>query len=88
VTTKANATQESRQAFDPWGKVRPGGTGTMPTKLNYTGQRKDDTGLLYYGARYYDPVVGRFTSPDSIVPGASSGLGGLAALWVQSKIAD
>jgi RHS repeat-associated protein len=35
--------------------------------LNYTGQRKDDTGLLYYHARYYDPSLARFVSPDSIV---------------------
>ena len=28
--------------------------------LNYTGQRLDGTGLLYYHARYYDPVLGRF----------------------------
>jgi RHS repeat-associated protein len=38
------------------------------TKLNYTGQKKDDTGLLYYHARMYDPALGRFVSPDSIVP--------------------
>jgi RHS repeat-associated protein len=47
--------------------------------VNYfhrTGQRKDDTGLLYYHARYYDPSLARFVSPDSIVPGAASGVGG------------
>ncbi len=57
----------SSQSFDPWGKVLSGGNVTQ-TRLNYTGQRLDDTGLLYYHARYYDPVLGRFTSPDSIVP--------------------
>jgi hypothetical protein len=31
---------------------------------------------LYYHARYYDPSVARFVSPDSIVPGAASGVGG------------
>lgn len=46
------------------------------TKMNYTGQKLDSTGLLFYNARYYDPIMGRFTSPDSIVPGASSGVGG------------
>ena len=35
----------------------------------YTGKRLDkDTGLYYYGARYYDPVLGRFIQPDTIVP--------------------
>ncbi len=30
----------------------------------YTGQIKDDTGLYYYNARYYDPFLGIFTSAD------------------------
>jgi RHS repeat-associated protein len=34
----------------------------------FTGQRTDDeSGLMYYGARYYDPDVGRFITPDTIV---------------------
>ena len=28
----------------------------------YTGKREDPTGIYYYGARYYDPVTGRFTT--------------------------
>ncbi len=75
VATSSSGAVLSSQSFDPWGKVRSQ-TGTSQTKLNYTGQRLDDTGLLYYHARYYDPVLGRFVSPDSIVPGASSGAGG------------
>ena len=35
----------------------------------YTGQTWDYlTGLYYYGARYYDAEVGRFTQADTIVP--------------------
>jgi RHS repeat-associated protein len=35
----------------------------------YTGQTLDeDTGLYYYGARYYDPELARFLQPDSTVP--------------------
>jgi RHS repeat-associated protein len=30
--------------------------------------------LLWYGSRHYDPELGRFTSPDSIVPLASQGV--------------
>ncbi len=37
----------------------------MPTDYNFTGQRLDrETGLLSYGARYYDPLSGRFTQAD------------------------
>ncbi|MBS1967340.1 MAG: hypothetical protein JST60_16320 [Chloroflexi bacterium SZAS-1] len=42
------------------------------TALNVTGQRLDTTGLLYYHARYYNPVLGRFASADTLVPSASA----------------
>jgi hypothetical protein len=46
------------QEYTPWGAQRGSGSITQTT-LDYTGQRKDDTGLLYYHARYYDPVLGK-----------------------------
>jgi len=33
-----------------------------------TGQRLDSNGLYYYNARYYDPLIGRFISADTILP--------------------
>jgi RHS repeat-associated protein len=40
----------------------------VPTDKLFTGQRLDATGLYYYNARYYDATIGRFISPDSIIP--------------------
>lgn len=44
----------------------------MPTDIGYTGQRLDATDLMFYGARYYSPVIGRFISADTIVPQAGN----------------
>ncbi|MDY6949303.1 MAG: RHS repeat-associated core domain-containing protein [Pseudomonadota bacterium] len=41
-------------------------------KLSYTGKEHDDlTGLTYFGARYYDPYLGRFmdVDPAGVNPG-------------------
>ncbi len=59
------------QLFGPYGASRYS-SGTMPTSRGFTGQRADaTTGLDYYGARYYDPAAGQFTSADSVINGLS-----------------
>jgi RHS repeat-associated protein len=35
-------------------------------RYTYNGKELDETGLYYYGARYYDPVIGRFISGDPL----------------------
>ncbi len=41
----------------------------LPFDPRFTGQTYDlDTGLYYYRARYYDPALARFISPDTMVP--------------------
>jgi len=41
----------------------------VPTDRRYTGQRWDEgVGLYDYRARWYDPALGRFVQPDTLVP--------------------
>jgi RHS repeat-associated protein len=57
------ATSERYYAY---GKDR--GTGNLPTDHRFTGQISDASGLIFMNARYYDPVLGSFLSPDTVVP--------------------
>lgn len=60
------------QRYTPWGELRT--DGSLTTDHHYTGQINDgSTGLNFYNARYQDPVVGRFVSPDTIVPNPADG---------------
>jgi RHS repeat-associated protein len=69
VTLSSGGSATAAQLFAPYGAVRYS-SGTMPTTYGFTGQRSDTaSGLDYYGARYYDPVAGQFTSTDSVLPG-------------------
>jgi RHS repeat-associated protein len=47
-------------------------SGSVPTDKLFTGQRLDSTGLYYYNARYYDAMIGRFISPDTVIPNPSN----------------
>jgi RHS repeat-associated protein len=59
--TRSGAAFVANQGYRGYGKYRLGGT--LPTDHRYTGQKLDGTGLMYYGARYYDRQVGTFISP-------------------------
>jgi len=62
----------TRMSYTPYGEKTVTGPDIFHQK--YTGQIDDgeDSELLYYNARYYDPKLGRFISADSIVPNVES----------------
>ena len=54
-----------RTEYYPYGQVQSGGL----EKYGFTGQENDaDTGLMYYGARYYSPEYRIFVQPDTMLP--------------------
>ncbi len=65
----------SRQGYLPWGELRFA-EGSLPSRYKFTGQAsyESEFGLYYYKARWYDPHLGRFSQPDSMVPVASQGV--------------
>ncbi len=64
--TANSASVKGNQLYSPYGN-NPYSKGTMGTTRGYTGQYNDSlTQLDYYGARYYDPLVGVFLSADSV----------------------
>jgi RHS repeat-associated protein len=74
LTNGYGATQSSMR-YRPYGEVRDSSTaGAVLTNKRFTGQTSymADIGLMDYGARFYNPLIGRFISPDTIVPGAGN----------------
>jgi len=66
VVNVATGAVVERIAYDPWGVPKPGGQ-AGPTTLGYAGGLRDTlTGLVRFGARDYDPLVGRWTNKDPI----------------------
>jgi RHS repeat-associated protein len=52
-----------RISYDAFGNS----SGSPLTRYDFTGRERDsETGLMYYRARWYDPVIGRFISEDPI----------------------
>ncbi len=63
-----------RRDYLPFGEERIAETtGADKERHGFTGKELDsESGLYYYGARYYDPAIGRFASLDPLILGESS----------------
>ena len=60
---------ETFRRFTPFGSPRSNATENAggASDLTFTGQRDDGSlDLMYYGGRFYDPLVGQFTRPDPL----------------------
>jgi RHS repeat-associated protein len=69
IVTDATGAKVEEIYYYPYGGTRSD-TGSVSLNHKYTGQELDsETNLYYYGARYYDAVLARFISADSIVFG-------------------
>ncbi|RPI74433.1 MAG: hypothetical protein EHM45_19085, partial [Desulfobacteraceae bacterium] len=67
-TDQSGAALEAAE-YRPFGTLRSH-TGNDQSNYKFTDQEFDpETGLYNYNARLYDPMIGRFISPDTVVPG-------------------
>ena len=65
VATDANKAVLWRESYRPYGERTVNSSASSANKVWFTSRRQDvETGLVYMGARYYDPVAGRFVSQD------------------------
>lgn len=68
VTGQTGARLESME-YAPFGDVRHKSSALTNTDYLYTGQEYDREEMLYYyRSRFYDPAIGRFTTPDAVIP--------------------
>jgi len=68
LVTRDSGAVASTYLYDAWGgSYYEHGQGTVTDRL-YTGQTRVEQGLYYYGARWYDPGLGRFLQADTILP--------------------
>jgi RHS repeat-associated protein len=70
IQTDTNGAPVQNYEYSAFGQSRyTQNTNLFKVSRRYTGQILDDnTGLYYYNARYYDPMLGRFTQADSAIP--------------------
>jgi RHS repeat-associated protein len=72
VVTDERGAEIERREYRPFGEqsVRTGSEGgPQLLEISFNGQRFDDaSGMYYFQARHYDPVLGRFLTADTQIP--------------------
>jgi RHS repeat-associated protein len=72
IMTNQFGEPQEEMYYYPYGAARED-TGAVSVSHKFTSQELDaETELYYYGSRYYDPVLARFISPDTMVPSFSA----------------
>lgn len=64
VTDGNGAVVGGPTTFDPWGRAL--GTSSLATPFGFNGKRLTES-IYDYGARWYDPQMGRFLQPDPVI---------------------
>jgi RHS repeat-associated protein len=65
AATNAGGQVQWRESYRPYGERLTKHPASASNDLWFTSRREDaETGLVYMGARYYDPGIGRFVSTD------------------------
>jgi len=73
VTTNASGAKVGSALYKAFGETRYT-TGSLNTDYKFTGQREEASlGIYFFVARWFDPSLGRFLSPDTIVPTSTQG---------------
>ena len=62
LTTSENGETVTEMQYRPFGVQ----VNTTEERYTFNGKELDESGLYYFGARYYDPVIGRFISRDPL----------------------
>ncbi len=83
LETNSSGTMVGEHRYRAYGSRRGGDE--LATDHRFTGQKLDGTGLYYYNARYYDPALGTFISPDPIVPDPTNLLDYNRYLYVRGR---
>jgi RHS repeat-associated protein len=68
LVTDQNQAVTGQYNFEPYGRQKTGNQTDGTSQLWQGHKSEADSGLVYMNARYYDPELGQFTAPDSIIP--------------------